>query len=232
MKKEVLVAFKDLLADSTVHGIPRLLKSKSYLSKVVWAFFFIISFSYCVYVIFETVFDYLEYKTVVSFDNYPEVPSLLPAITICNLNPYQTKSSLDFVQNSNNKAGNISSYHKSYFVLAEVSQNNSFKKTIADPFNETLINCRVNGLDCKADDFQWQFIESYGNCYRFNSGFDYFGRKAELKYISKQGKANGFSIELYIGNPDSIPEFIQNSGIHVFIGEYMSTSSYRKYFFT
>jgi hypothetical protein len=221
MKKEIIVVFKELLADSSVHGIPRLVRSKSFLSKVVWTFFFTISFFYCVFVIFETIFDFLEYKTVISFDNYPEVPSLLPAITICNLNPYQTKSSLDFVHNLNNKVGNISSYQKAYFFLAAVSSNDSLKKTISVPFKETLINCRVNGLDCNVDDFQWQFLANYGNCYRFNSGNDYFGRKAELKYISKQGKLNGLSIELYIGNPESIPEFIQNSGIHVFIGKYI-----------
>jgi len=224
MKKEIILVLKELLADSTVHGIPRLVRSKSFLSKLVWLAFFIISCCYCVYLIFETIFDFFEYNTIISFDNYPEVPSLFPAITICNLNPFQSESSLEIVQkiqSNNTQINGFSKNLKFLFVLDKFSMlNDSEKKKMADPFNETLISCRINNYNCTADDFQWKFVHNYGNCYRFNSGTNYFGRNTELKHISKQGKANGLSIELFIGNPNRISELIETSGIHVFIGNY------------
>ena len=50
-----------------------------------------------------------------------------------------------------------------------------------------------------------------GNCYRFNLANNFF--------IGNSGTINGFNIELFIGNPNLIPDFIEKSGFHIFMSK-------------
>ena len=81
---------KDLIIDSTVHGVPKLFKSKSILMKIVWAVFTTASVLLCAHQIKQSLGDFLAYNTVSTFENRVEIPAKFPAITFCNQNILQT----------------------------------------------------------------------------------------------------------------------------------------------
>ena len=211
-KKKIKLMLEDLIADSTVHGIPRLVQSHSLLAKLIWIFCFIFSACYCVYMIFSTVDNYLDYGTVVDINYLTEKSVTFPAITICNQNQFQTNSSFalveNFTRNSNIKKG----MENIILIDLLISENETFKKSLTHSFEETLISCRFKNSNCSVSDFQWAFIPLQGSCYRFN----YDPNKPEK--VSIQGKIDGFHVELYVGDPNSVANFLPTTGFHVFIG--------------
>lgn len=56
----------------------------------------------------------------------------------------------------------------------------------------------------------------YGNCYKFNSGYDYFKNRIEIKHLQATSRIYGFILELNVENyfdSNSIIIFIQNNTI-------------------
>ncbi len=102
-----------------------------------------------------------------------------PVITICNLNQLQTNNSLDLIQKySNLKQINLI---KTFQLMSELSSyNDSFKKSVSYPLNESLILCTINTMSCSSSDFVWTFDPIYGNCYSFNNGFNSSGNSIDL----------------------------------------------------
>ena len=84
---------KSILEDSTIHGIPRILKSKSWISKIAWIIFLCISTSFCLNLIITAVFNYLKFDVVTTIETITKLPADFPVVTICNLHQLQTNYS-------------------------------------------------------------------------------------------------------------------------------------------
>jgi hypothetical protein len=214
--KKINETIISIIEDSTIHGIPRLVKPNSWISKIAWILFFIGSISYCLYLIVTALLSFLQYNTVTNIQTITEIPANFPVITICNLNQLQTNISFDFIQRySNLKQANLI---KNFQLISQLSSyNDSFKKSLSYPLNESLLSCMINSMSCSSLDFVWSFDPLYGNCYSFNKGLNSSGNSIALIKISKSGNMNGFRLELFIGNPKNIPNFIQTFGYHVII---------------
>jgi len=63
---------KSIVEDSTIHGIPRLVKPNSWISKIAWMLFLIASMSYCIYLILAAILCYLQFNTVTNIVNITE----------------------------------------------------------------------------------------------------------------------------------------------------------------
>jgi len=214
--KKINNTIKSIIKDSTIHGIPRLFKVNSLISKISWIILLACSISYCIYLIITASLSYLQYDTVTNFKIIPEMPATFPAITICNLNQYQTNNSFDFVQKYSNYP--IINTFKRFFLMNELlTFNDSFKKSFTYSLNESLISCLLNLNPCSSSDFVWTFDPIYGNCYSFNIGLNSSGHSVDIQSISKSGSVNGLKLELFIGNPTNIPELIEKYGYHVII---------------
>ena len=62
--KKIKETIKSIIEDSTIHGLPRVLKSNSWTSKIAWILFFIGSTSICLNLIITAILSFLKYKTV------------------------------------------------------------------------------------------------------------------------------------------------------------------------
>jgi hypothetical protein len=214
--KKIKETIKSIIEDSTIHGLPRVLKSNSWTSKIAWILFFIGSTSICLNLIITAILSFLKYKTVTNIETITEIPARFPIITICNLNQLQTNNTFDFIQRYSNLTQN--NLVKTFQLMSELSSyNDTFKKSVSYPFNESLLSCMINTNNCSPSDFEWSFDPIYGNCYSFNTGFNSSGNSINLIKISKAGNINGLRLELFIGNPKNIPKFIQTFGYHVII---------------
>lgn len=86
---------RNLVINSTIHGLPNLFKTERPLFKFMWLIFFLISASFGLFMVITNVFDYLEFEVVTKYQIINESPMIFPTITFYNLNKLQTNYSLD-----------------------------------------------------------------------------------------------------------------------------------------
>lgn len=217
-KSKIKEPLHKLVQDSSSHGIPRILKSRTWFTKLMWIFSFLASATYCAFLIKITISDYLKHDFITRIEQFNEIPALFPTVTICNLNTFQTNKSLEFIDKHINKNSTDTA---TLLLLSEIFLlNDSTKQSFSYPLNESLIKCRFNGIPCSSYNFEWIFYSFLGNCFSFNSGKDALGNSQTMKKISRAGTLNGLHLELFVGFPDLIPEFNRNSGYHIMINNH------------
>ena len=212
MLKKVLEEFNQIFSESTLHGIPRILKSKSFLSKLMWVVCFLGATGFCIFLVAMSIDDYLQFNTVVDIAYNSEIPIALPAITICNLNQFQSNSSFEFAKQQ--QLSDTEDFWKSsYLIDSMLELNETYRDSFSYSLKETLLSCHSNSLNCTSADFKTFFVPFNGKCFSFS--YD----REHLKLNSRIGKINGFSIELFVGDPRSIPNFIFSTGFRVYISK-------------
>ena len=230
-----LKAAKEVLVNSTSHGIPNIVKSDRLIIKLVWLVFLLASTSLCSYLVAQSVFSYFNYdvntKTRIIYER--QVP--FPTITICNKQRYTTEYAFNFLKDVI-KENNLSD------VLNETVRNSLFGYTLLDSLslikdkaklkikqlgltysNETknfdfsnaynLIECKLNGYPFICIDSYWYYNKDYGNCLVLNSGFNSSGYPIDITSINFAGKSNGLSITMFLGCVDELKYFEPNFGL-------------------
>jgi len=160
----------------------------------------------------------LQYSVVTTIETIIEIPTILPVITICNLDQFQTSDSY-FIKQGYSQIPYLSNLLKNLFIMSEInSYEDTVKKSLVYSLNESLISCTINTNDCSVSDFVWYFDSFYGNCYSFNSGLNSQGNSVDLISISKAGNINGLRLKLFIGNNlNDMASFQELLGYHVII---------------
>lgn len=83
---------------STAHAIPYIFKRKNHLIRVLWALCLLACTGVCAWMITTAITGYFAYESVTKIENVLEIPTTFPTISICNMNPFVTSYSLEFVQ--------------------------------------------------------------------------------------------------------------------------------------
>jgi hypothetical protein len=152
--------------------------SASKRARQTWLIFFILALSISIFMIYRSCRDYYKYEVISKIRVFNEIPMLFPTVTICNMN----RDGLD--------------------VLPEnelIQQSNQLNENSTMPFIDILIKCKfVVENDCTYDWIPY-FDYAYGQCYRFNSGFDEFGNPIPIKKVQKPGGLIGLYLELFVG---------------------------------
>jgi hypothetical protein len=214
-KAKLKLALEEWIKNSTSHGLPKVLSTRRPVIKVMWLFFFILAFITCVFLIRRNVKAYLEYDVVSKIRVFSEIPSVMPSLTICNINPFLTEFSHFYIK-SKLEANNLSERPDlrnrvnqsgdwlkefslaKYLVIQNAKSHylsNDAKKQLGYPLEDVILNCYFNGASCDANDFTWYYDTLYGNCFTFNSGFDANGQKIPLKTANRPGQFNGLYLE-------------------------------------
>ena len=96
---EIKNILKELFGDSTIHAVPRIIKSKRVFIKILWSISLLVSTSYCFYLIINSILSYLDFNNniITRIEKISETPSLFPQVMICNLNMFQTNESFEFI---------------------------------------------------------------------------------------------------------------------------------------
>ena len=197
--------------------------------KIMWALAAFVSIIICIREMIEILQAYQDYDTVASFGLFNEIPSPFPAITICNLNPFQTDFALQFLSNfsvlENLKNDGNDDFTIRVLLLNIISQlDDSDKKRLAFDIDEILLSCVFNSKPCLKSDFDWYFHPYSGTCYRFNS-------QLPAKNSTQAGYPFGLKLELFVGNELTMPLFIQKAGYQIMIGNQTRLPSLDEGFF-
>jgi hypothetical protein len=207
MKKE----FEESVLNTTCHGIPHLMRSKSLILRTIWIVSTVASVCGCSYLITKSIIDYLSFSVVsnirVVYDNNP----IFPMVTICRQDRLVTKESRNYLMKYLNKTeeemNNIKN-NDTFDAFINILNNFTEEDKMKMGYNvsEIIIECRFNRLDCnKEQDFVAYFDSQCGVCYRFNSGFDQFGHKVELKRTIYPGADYGLNLVVNELNENIMP---------------------------
>jgi hypothetical protein len=227
MTKKIREKIVEWATCSSAHGIPNLSKSTSIITKLIWLFCIIASWTYLLYYLALSIDQYLLYQTNSGIEIIGERPTLFPVVDICNLSPYD-KVSEDILKKFDTKKSqkiekiidfnsfdvNISYLNEADFLIKSVLNDYEDKasrgqidlKKYGHDLKDLLVNCRFQKKDCSYNDFSFYHNYFYGNCYRFNSGLNASNQAISLRRSTQPGWKYGLQLELFSdhANPLSI----------------------------
>jgi hypothetical protein len=210
LKHEIIEELKRASTNTTGHGLPRIILSKSYFLKIMWLTFMLASIGLCAFMIVKSVSQYLNFDVNTKISVINQAQMSFPAISICNLNPLITSFGSLYLRNYYETAYNLTI--PVYDVLVEYFTNNTIEN-VNDyllyftytpkfhlPVNEfgydaekMLRGCEVaNSFECGP--FHRYYDPLYGNCFKFN------GNTSHKYTINRSGE--GFYIEVFAGVTD------------------------------
>ena len=233
IKLKVVKKVASLLESSTSHGIPNIIRTNRISIKVLWSVCVLAALAGCSFMVIKSVTDYLEYDTVSKTEFITEIPTQFPTFSFCNINPLITNASVKIVEDllpiyGYNKTAVITSFTvlSTIFELANAhvllnaadpSFGDEKRKKLGYNLADYLLTCSYNGEECNVDEFEWYFDLNLGNCFRFNSGRDFYRNRTKLKESVKAGPKNGLTIQFYLKPSENKYSSFFSEGFRVFV---------------
>lgn len=85
--------------DSTGHGIPHIFtRHKNPLVRIMWFVCFLAASGCCAWINTTSISDFFDYEAVSKTETILEIPTAFPTVSLCNINPFVTNYSIQFVQ--------------------------------------------------------------------------------------------------------------------------------------
>jgi hypothetical protein len=227
---------KECFSSSTSHGLPNIFRTNNRIIQIIWLTCFLISTGMCAFMVGRSIIDFLSYDVTTKIRVYSEFSSEFPVITICNINPFTKNASLQLLKQCYlRENGSISEDQINLNDLDSVYE--PFRCTAKDPafgdenrkklgpdMSEMLLSCKFINRDCTAKNFSWIYLVNYGNCFRFNSGFDADGNEIAIKKVYREGDWSALEITLFIFDQPYVTA-IKNLGTVIFIENRSYTQS-------
>jgi hypothetical protein len=210
--------------------------------KIVWLSFFILSLGGCGYFFIISLTNYFNYQAVVQISVIKQYPTYFPAVTICNLNPFNLKHTE--TQEYINKLLQLSNYsymanismYDSIRLFARTNNTNEILTDVSDLLkrlistdpkpipkrqllgfdleNDMLVSCSFNKANCNSTSFSSFLSYNYGNCYTFNSGVNL---NEDILKTSKVGHNYGLQLELVVGSPLTQVKYTAKNGLYLLV---------------
>ena len=200
IKLILLRQLEEWCLSTTTHAIPNICRSQYRFLKILWVIFFILSSSYCSYLISLSIQDYLKYPVTTTIQIINEPSVVFPTISICNLNPFITNNPnisakyASILEEANIKFDQSPDLYQS--ATSRMLKNytrflpKDMKKMAAKQLTDMLFFCKFNCIPCNVGDFDWYYDFDYGNCYKFNAD------TSNLNYVGNIGMDASVRIEL------------------------------------
>jgi hypothetical protein len=185
----------------------------------------------------RTILEYLSYDVVTKTRVHRELPAEFPTITICNNSPFTSLFANDLLNQSYRDWCHLNGMHLNFSRIEHhlnafqyetkhpiFSENKRIK--LGPSLNSIIIKCKFAGKECDTEtisgkkvfkDFSTYYSIIYGNCFRFNSGVDFFKNKTEIKKVYKEGRYSELELDLFIVDNHKIPDLNSNRGFRIFI---------------
>ena len=217
-KKESLKKFAyEFFVSTTCHGLPNIMRTENILLKIFWLLCLLASSVLCSIVVIQSVNEYLEFDVVTKIRVKNEKSTTFPAITLCHMNPFSTKSGNEFFSNllrdqinsSLTSSNEIINHIERTKIQAKYKINSlefdqQKRKSFTIPIEDMLFFCSFISFECNHTFFDYLYNSDFGNCYQFKYGFE----------TTFTGENGGLYLILFVSN--SMNNYFAN-GLRVFI---------------
>jgi hypothetical protein len=157
---------------------------------------------YWCHILSTSILDYLNYDVVSQTNIVSEIPIDFPTVTFCDASPFSTIYSQNLLEDVA-KRNNITDFdfnwtkllYLSIFQASNASLSDEERKKFGLGMNQ-ILKCEFVKNNC-LNDLHWIWLEEYGNCWQFNSGFNSTNQKINLKQTPNNGKNFGLSVEIF-----------------------------------
>ena len=172
LSKRLETSLLNFLEYSTIGGLAELGKRKHLYLRIFWMIVVLTCLSYTLLTIIQKLKLFYNYKVALEFNKFQEIPTKFPAITICNVNPFNEEKAFVYLQDRLNLTFDYGDYNHSYspyfknydFPECEVIQIvflgnyssspdkyrlaiSKFKRTLVNNLNETALSTMGYNLD-------------------------------------------------------------------------------------
>ena len=212
-------AVKEILANSTSHGIPNIVRSDSLITKLVWLVFLLASTGLCAYLVVQSILNYASFDVNAKLRVVDEREAQFPTITICNEQKLTTSYALKFLNEiaTENNLTLHQAFAKSFSMLQNKNYTDEFKKRLGFNMYDNLIRCDFDLYYnfCGDTDFLYTYKLDYGNCFVLNSGVNKSGIQVDSINSTYPGRINGLRVTMFLGVVKELKSFYSNYGLLV-----------------
>lgn len=177
---------KKMLNRFSGHGLPNVFRTRNVFKQILWTLTWITGLCLSVVLINESINKYFKYEVVTNSRFINEYPILFPKVTFCNIDPFTTNKSIDFLTQVihkhalNRKAFNKKFHNNldlvNYYIENEKDNsfrsismfeanrtNNSIKKSLGYSIHDIIFSCQFGVWKCDLDhDFEWTYNYKFG----------------------------------------------------------------------
>jgi hypothetical protein len=155
--KLILSILVQALANSTIHGIPKIIRTESKVNKFMWIVFVLISASFSSYMVIQSILNYFKYEVVTTVRIISEPYSEFPAVMFCNKNNLNKDYSIQLMNELFERNKTNMSFSETKIVYEALKsrifsiltlKNETSKKQSSTLIDEMLIWCRFGGVEC------------------------------------------------------------------------------------
>lgn len=97
-RREIEEIVFESATSSTTHAIPHIFKRENLFLKLFWIVCLLGATGVCAWMVSLSIIDYFDYETVSKTETVLEIPTTFPTVSFCNINPFVTNYSLQFVE--------------------------------------------------------------------------------------------------------------------------------------
>ena len=197
-------------------GLPNVFRRQQpFVFRLVWLFIFFASGFFCLFLIMNSVRDFLKFRITTTYRLQSELNPVFPMITVCNINSLNSAYYIQLFDEAQIAKRSMDPFFYDTQVLTDLEdyskQTSGHYFTAEQRRNLTdldglVISCTFQNKPCNRSQFQYVFnpLDIF-NCLRFNSGFDAHNRPVEkLRATGVSSPHNELTMELYVGLPDAL----------------------------
>ena len=213
-----------LINNLRIDAVPHIFQPSQLIMRMRWVFTFCCLTSFLLYMIINSLRDFLAYQVISTNRLQSDKSSVFPFITICNFNPLNSEYFVQLMIQANITELDSLNYYNMLQLEAYAKRttgsymSNEEKRKLSNA-DAMIISCMFEGKRCSFSDFTFFFDQYYLGCIQFNSGRDSNGQPVELKTVSKTGETSGLTLELYVGLPNALRTLTGRRGVYVFINK-------------
>ena len=130
----------DCLGNTSLHAVPKAVKSGRIALRIFWLTCFVLSTSLCAFLLVSSLLSYLNYQVVTSSELLREVPQIFPTLTLCNSNPFVTERGIAEMKRTYDQLLYLvlNTNDKDYEDLLELHGNSTVSSNEASASNVTM----------------------------------------------------------------------------------------------
>ena len=224
-RAKIIRLMRETLDNSLAHALIKIYETPHASLKFFLLVCVLVSSGLCSHLIIQLFVEYTNYCVLTTQRTQYEMPAKFPKVIICNINPFTTKYSIEFITsvnrqfnpdydifnetqmnelNLNDKANMINDI----YTLARFEMNGlneSEKRKLSHSLENVMQKCLFNFKKCSMNDFKWIFDPWYGNCWQFNAK-----NETPMKYSSLPGENFGLKMGFYVNMYENLTRINHN----------------------